>query len=266
MTRPARRRLAIAMRAILIASLAIPFVVPAATASTETDGEAALLTWINDARTARGLVPLRRDASLTAIAGLRAGKMASANTLSHTVAGSLTTQLGSYHVQWYRYGETIGYSTAGWSIDAARWIFRAWMGSSMHRALLMSDRFNYIGVGLAYRSANARTFASVVMTESNDHTRPVARVSSATRSGTTIHWSWTGHDARLQTHWAGLRDYDLLYRVGFGSWVLLRNDTTATGITLLNRAHGQSYAIRVRATDRRGNVGAWSPESRISVP
>jgi hypothetical protein len=192
--------------------------------------------------------------------------MASSNTLSHTVAGSLTTQLGSYKVQWYRYGETIGYSTAGWSIDSARWIFRAWMGSPEHRALLLSDRFNYIGVGLAYRSANGRTFASVVMTESLDHTRPVARVSAATRSGDTIHWSWTGTDPRLQTHWAGLRDYDILYQVGSGSWVLLRNDTTATGITLLNRIHGQSYAIRVRATDRRGNVSAWTPESRISVP
>jgi uncharacterized protein YkwD len=264
--RPARRRLAIAMRAILIAALAIPFVVPSATASTETDGESALVSWINEARTARGLVPLRRDTSLFAIAGLRAGRMASANTLSHTVAGSLTDQLASYSVQWYRYGETIGYSTAGWSIDAARWIFRAWMGSSLHRALLMSDRFNYLGVGLAYRSAGGRTFASVVMTESLDHTRPVARVTAASRSGDDIHWSWSGYDARLQTHWAGLRDYDLLYRVGYGSWILLHNDTTATGITLLNRTHGQSYAIRVRATDRRGNVGAWSPESRISVP
>ena len=38
----------------------------------------------------------------------------------------------------------------------------------------MSSAFNYIGVGLAYRSTNGRTFGSVVLTESPDHTRPRA--------------------------------------------------------------------------------------------
>ena len=50
-----------------------------------------------------------------------------------------------------------------------------WMASPSHRALLMSSRFNYIGLGLAYRSSNRRTFGSAVMTESLDHTRRMAR-------------------------------------------------------------------------------------------
>ena len=58
---------------------------------------------------------------------------------------------------------------------------------------------------------------------------------------------------------------DVLYRVGYGTWRLLRNNTTSTSLYLSNRASG-SYAIRVRATDRRGNVGGWSGESRIWVP
>ena len=36
---------------------------------------------------------------------------------------------------------------------------------------LMSDRLNYIGVGLAYRSSNRKTWSAVVLTESTDHTR-----------------------------------------------------------------------------------------------
>jgi hypothetical protein len=63
-----------------------------------------------------------------------------------------------------------------------------------------------------------------------------------------------------------LRDYDVLYRVNGGSWTTLRNDTTQTSITLANRPHGRYYSIIVRANDRRGNVGAWSSESRIWVP
>jgi hypothetical protein len=139
------------------------------------------------------------------------------------------------------------------------------MNSSAHRALILSSRFNYIGVGLAYRSSNRKTFSSAVFAETSDHTKAVGRVSRRSRSGDDIRWTWSGYDPRLQTHTAGLRDFDVRYRVGYGTWRLLRNNTTSTSLYLSNRPSG-SYAIRVRATDRRGNVGAWSSESRIWVP
>ena len=85
------------------------------------------------------------------------------------------------------------------------------------------------------------------------------------RSGDDVRWTWSGYDPRLQTHTAGLRDFDVQYRVGWASWVLLRDNTTQTSITLANRPGGRSYALRVRATDRRGNVGVWSREARIWV-
>jgi hypothetical protein len=47
---------------------------------------------------------------------------------------------------------------------------------------------------------------------------------------------------------------------------MLRDNTTSRSVTLRDRPGGRSYSIRVRATDRRGNVGAWSSESRIWVP
>ena len=40
----------------------------------------------------------------------------------------------------------------------------------------------------------------------------------------------------------------------------------ATSLTLDDRAHGRRYSLRIRATDRRGNVGAWTTPSTISVP
>lgn len=264
--RPVNRRVALAIPAALTAALAIAVVVPTATATTASSAEASIIAWINDARISRGLVPYRTDRKLLAITGLRASRMAASNRMTHTVGGNLSSQITSSGLRWYRYGEDIGWSTASWPTSSARSIFRAWMNSPAHRAMILSDRFNYVGVGLAYRSSNRKTFGSAIFAETNDRTRPLARVTRATRSGDTIRWSWSGHDPRLQTHTAGLRNYDVLYRVGSGNWVYLRNNTTSTSVVLTDRPGGRSYSIRVRATDRGGMVGVWSRESRIWVP
>jgi uncharacterized protein YkwD len=266
-TSPARRRLAIGLPAALIATLAITAFVPVASATTSvTTAEQTVIGWINSARSTRGLLPLRYDGNLGSISGVRASRMASSNVLSHTVGGSLSAQLRAYRVPWYRYGEDIGWSTATWPTTSARAIFNAWMGSPPHRAMILSSRFNYVGVGLAYRSSNRRTYASAVFAETTDHTGAISRVTSATRTGDDVRWTWTGYDVRLQTRTAGLRDFDVQYRVDYGSWHLLRDNTKAYSITLADRTHGRSYAVRVRATDQRGNVGAWSSEKRIGVP
>jgi uncharacterized protein YkwD len=262
---PPRRRLAIAMPFALIAALAITVAAPIATGASSSTAESSVIGWINAARSARGLVPLRYDVKLASISGTRASRMASRNVMSHSVGGNLGSQLNSYGVQWYRYGETIGWSTASWPSSSAKAIFNAWMQSSAHRAMILSTRFNYIGVGLSYRSSNHKTFASAVFAETTDHTKAVARITRASRSGDDVRWSWSGYDPRLQTHTAGLRNYDVQYRTGYGSWTLIRNDTSQTSITIPNRGTG-TYGLRVRATDRRGNVGAWSGESRIRVP
>ena len=260
-----RRRLAIALPVAMIALFAISVAAPVATGATASSAESSVIGWINAARSARGLVPMRYDSKLASISGYRASRMASTNTMSHTVGGNLDSQLNAYNVKWFRYGEDIGWSTASWPSGSAKAIFNMWMASSPHRALILSDRFNYIGVGLASRSSGAKTFASAVFAETTDHTRAVARVTTGSRSGDDVRWTWTGYDPRLQTHTAGMRDYDIAYRSGYGSWTLLRNDTTQTSLTLANRPSG-SYAVKVRATDRHGNVGAWSSEKRIWVP
>ena len=263
---PAPRRRAIVTRAALIATFAIAAFAPSATAGSHSSTESSLVGWINNARVARGLVPLRPHSSLVSIAGLRASRMAATNTMSHTIAGNVGSQLSSYGVRWYRYGENIGWSTAGWSSASAKAIFSMWMNSPSHKALILSSRFNYIGVGLAYRSSNRKTFGSAVFAETVDYTRAIGRMTGGTRSSNDLRWTWSGYDPKLQTHTAGLRDYDVQYRINYGTWVLLRDNTTATSLSLPDRSRGRSYAIRVRATDRRGNVGAWSAEKRLWIP
>lgn len=269
-TRPRRPSMPAARRVVLLALTLIAFVVapasPVRGAVSATEAESMLLGWVNSARTERGLVPLVRWSELADIAGLRAGRMAQANTLNHTVGGSLSGQLAGERVQWYGYGETIGYTTATWTKDAAWSLFQMWKGSPPHWDLLMSDRMNYAGVGLGYRSSNGRTFGTVVLTESVDHTGARAWFTSASRSGDDIRWTWSGADRRLQTRTAGLRDFDVQYRVDGGTWRTLRNDSTSTALTLRDRGRGRTYSLRIRATDRRGNVGAWTNASRIWVP
>ncbi len=104
-----------------------------------------------------------------------------------------------------------------------------------------------------------------MFSESPDHTSARATVINVSRSGDDIVWKWSGYDPVLQTHTAGLRDFDVQVRQGSNDWTTFRNDTTSRSLTLYDRAAG-TYGLRVRATDRRGNVGPWTAEKRISIP
>ena len=261
------RRLSGALSAVIVAALALSFLPATTNASTASDAESLIVDLVNAQRTARGLVPLRRYGDLADVAGRRAAKMRDANVLSHSVGGDLGKQLTNEGVTWYRYGETIAYSRSAWAKDAARSLVKMWMASTPHRDLLMSTRLNYIGVGLAYRSSNGRTYGSVVMTDSPDHTGAGAwHTGRKVTGGDDITWTWSGADVRLQTRTAGLRDFDVQYRIGTGTWRTIYNDMTAKSLTLWNRTRGTSYAVRVRATDQRGNIGAWTAESRVTLP
>jgi uncharacterized protein YkwD len=265
--RPQGRRLSAALAATLLSMMMLAaFAAPASAATSATEAERMIIGWINRDRSAQGLVPLVRLYDLSVISGRRATRMAERNVLSHTVAGNLASQINARNVSWYAYGENIGYTTAKWSVEAAKSLYRMWKASSGHWRLIMSDDFNYIGVGLAYRSSNKRTFGSIVFTESPDRTGARATITSASRNGDDIRWAWNGADVKLQTHTAGLRDYDVQYRIGSGSWVLLYNNTTRTSLALADRIDGRRYGLRVRATDRRGNIGAWTAEMPIYIP
>jgi len=276
----ARRRLA----AFLTASLALATVLgglpgPAAAATippptaiaaptaTATAMAASVLGRLNRDRAARGLFPLRTWSVLASLANERAASMAMTGTMSHDAAGgNVTSVLSARGIQSYGSGEIIGASTYPWGSRAASNVYTLWKGSPTHRAIMFSSRYNYVGVAFVYRAATKTTYASLVFSESKDHTGAAARNLSLRRRGTTITFAWTGHDPRLQTHTAGLRSFDVQYRVDGGGWRTIRNDTTHRSLTMHGRPHGHWYSFRVQAADRRGNLSRWTGAKRIWVP
>jgi uncharacterized protein YkwD len=233
-------------------------------ASTATTMQSELLGWINGARASRGLAPLRQLAALSSYAASRAASMASTGVMAHP--SCLGCQMTARGIQYYSCGEDIAATTYPWGNQAALSIYNAWKASPGHWAILMSATYNYIGIGVAYRSSSQTTFGAADLTESKDQTRPWARMGHVSRSGTTVSWSWTGNDTWLQTHESGLKNFDVEYRVDSGSWVTVRSGTTARSLTLTSRAHGHYYSLRVRSRDNRGYVSAYTTALRIWVP
>jgi uncharacterized protein YkwD len=235
-----------------------------ASAGTADTMEAKLVSLINVERSKRGLAPLRLHSGLVDLAGDRAAYMASVNSLLHI--SCLGCTLNARGIQWYTAGEVIAWTSYPWGSQAAQSIFNAWRGSSGHWAMLMSSRYNYFGVGVAYRSSNSRTYAAAELTESKDRSRPWARMTDTSRSGTTVAWRWTGADLWLQTHTAGLRNFDVQYRNDSGSWTTIRSGTTSTYLSLSGRARGHYYGLRVRSRDNLGYVSNYTSELRIWLP
>lgn len=263
-TRSRRRGMLAALSAAMLASLLLATIAPV-TASAITSTESRLMGWINADREALGLRPFRGWYKLHDIAGVRASRMASANRATHSTGGNLGSQLSAKNIKSWMWGEVIGYSTYPRGTEAAKSIYNLWKKSSSHWALITSRRFNYVGVGLAYRSSNGKTFASVVFSESPDHTGARSSVRSVTESSRDVKWTWSGYDVPLQTHTSGFKNWDVQYRVDSGSWRTIRSGTTTTSFTAADRTRGHWYGLRVRGRDRAGNVGSWTAEKKIWV-
>lgn len=228
--------------------------------------DASILSWMNADRSAQGLRPFRLDSRIVALADERAAALAASGVLSHdTGTGTVCDELSPRRIVWYFCAEDIGTSNAAWGAAAAAHLYSMWKASPGHWAEIMSASSNYVGVGVAQRP-DGSTWASIVFLEGPDRTTPIAKVVSRSRAGTAIHFRWEGQDPVLQTHTAGLRDFNVRYRVDGRSWRTIRTATRATGITLSGRAHRHAYWISIQADDRRGNLSAWSAPVRIWVP
>jgi uncharacterized protein YkwD len=250
----------------LAAGTAAPPAPAAAATATSATMASQVMTWLNRDRVAAGLVPIRAWPALASVATTRAARMAASGTLSHAAAGgSVGAALTAAGIQWYSFGEMIGVSGYPWGSQAAANLYAMWKSSPAHHAIMFSATYNYADAGFVRRS-DGSTWASIVFTESVDHTAPSAHNGTIARSGTTVSFYWSGRDVRLQTHTAGLRSFDVQYRVDGGSWRLIRNDTTSTGLRLYSRPHGHYYSFRAQAADRRGNLSRWTAAIRIWVP
>lgn len=255
---------AVPAAAVVPAIAAAVTAIPASPSPTSVEGY--LLTWVNADRAALGLRPLRLDGRLRAVARTRAATLATLGILSHTAPGDLSAQLAAAGVQRYAWGEDIGWTSYAWGLGAARSLYSMWKASPEHWTILTNATYNSVGFGLGYRPSGGATYGSAVLTESSDQTAPAARMTSASRIGTTVRFTWTGAEISLQTPTAGFVSFDLLYRASNGVSRVIRSGTTATAISIASRPGGHSYYLSVRARDRAGNVSPWSAPLHVWVP
>ena len=264
MRSPARRFIPLALAFLLVIGLA-----PAAFASDTVDesgaaisvAEQSVLTLTNRRRAAAGLRPLRWDTRMADLARQRAAYMANTGEFSHTQSNGTDVfdLIASGGIRWYGAGEIIAWNTAAALDYSAAFAVQGWMGSPSHRAIVMSNGYNYVGFGLAIASNGQRFWAGVYL-KGPDRTGAKATpgsVSKSTISRTKVRVTlrWSGSDVRLQVLTSGLRYFQVQGRRKGGSW----NDygtTTATSTVRRWYRHG-TYEFRVRARDRAGNWGAW---------
>ena len=216
---------------------------------------------------------LRVDPRLSAIARGRSEDMASKGYFSHQQpdgdwAWDLMTAAG---IRWFGAGEIIAWNNWGTLADSATSASRQWHDSSAHYALLTSANYNYFGVGLAV-DGHGKKLWTVVFMKGPDRTgaRARFRTTSNASAGTIptasttgvrkyVTIKWSGSDVRLQVLTAGLRYFQVQWRrEGIYDWRFTKSSTTSTSMVryLLK---GQVYQFRIRAKDKAGNYGAWSP-------
>ena len=141
-------------------ALILPAVVPAPVAASASDAEAMILKKMNYERTKRGLVALRLDTRLAAIARDRSAYQARTGDADHTQGSrNVFDFIQSAGIKWYAAGEIIAQNRYYPSVeDSAATAIKGWLGSSTHRSILLSKGYNYVGFGYAMNPDNQRRY------------------------------------------------------------------------------------------------------------
>ena len=265
MRSPARRFSPLALAFILVVGL-VPSALAADTPTEDgaaiSAAEQSVLTLTNRRRAAAGLVSLRWDNRLAGLARDRAAYMASTGEFSHTQANGTDVfdMIVSSGIKWYGAGEIIAWNTAAALDYSAAFAVQGWMGSPSHRAIVMSNGYNYVGFGLAVDSSGKRYWAGVYL-KGPDRTGAWAKMASVVKTNLNstylrISLRWAGHDTRLQVLTSGLRYFQVQRRRNGGAW---HDYGTMTSTRMARKWYRHSvYEFRVRARDRAGNWGAWT--------
>ena len=236
---------------------------PTPDAATLSASEAAMVVALNQDRTSHGLLPVRVDVRLMAIARARSNDMVANHYFGHVQPDgrNVFDIINAAHITWYGAGEIIAWNNYSMDVTVSA-ANHQWLGSPGHYAILMSSDYNYVGVGLAFDPATGQKFWTADYLKGPDRTAARASVSTPTvAAGTTsatrrVHLAWTGYDPRLQVLTSGLRAYGLQRSVDGGIWTTIYFATTLKSATL-NLALGHLYQFRVVARDRAGNHGTW---------
>ncbi|MFA4964053.1 MAG: CAP domain-containing protein [Thermoleophilia bacterium] len=139
---------------VMLVSLAVAAAAGPAAAFDRQANERTMLGLINLARTSRGLAPVHLQTALDRAALAHSRDMLSRDYFSHSAPGGTTfaTRLrkAGYGIAGYRswaVGEVIGWGQG--SAGSPRAVFRSWMRSSAHRAVILDRRWRDVGVGCA---------------------------------------------------------------------------------------------------------------------
>ncbi|HET7168992.1 MAG TPA: CAP domain-containing protein [Candidatus Limnocylindrales bacterium] len=220
------------------------------------------LALTNQRRAAHGLVALRWDERLAELARDRAVYMADTGRFSHTQAGgtSVFDMIEDANIRWYGAGEILAWNTAAALDYSADFAVKGWMGSPGHRAIVLSDGYNYVGFGLAISATTGVRYWAGVYLKGPDRTAPTATVRSFGKTILSARYArvtlrWAGRDRRLQVLTSGLRYFQVKWRRDGGSWFQY-GTTSATSIQR-RWERGHHYELRVRSRDRAGNWGEW---------
>jgi hypothetical protein len=140
------------------------------------------------------------------------------------------------------------------------------MGSPSHRAIVLSDDYNYVGFGVAVASNGTRYWAGVYL-RGPDRTGSWARIGTWSKVNLDSKYArvtvrWSGGDTRLQVLTSGLRYFQAQRRRDGGAWY--DYGTTTAGHLTARWMRGHTYELRLRSRDRRGNWSGWV--TRTIVP
>jgi uncharacterized protein YkwD len=262
--------------AIMLGLLAASFVIPATAAAADytiDQAEQAMVDLLNADRAAAGLVPVRVDSRLMAIARARSVDMATKHYFSHTQPNgkNVFDILTAQHITWYGAGEIIAwnnYPTLELSTANAN---SQWMNSPGHKAIVVSTTLNYIGVGLAIDASTGKKLWTAVYIKGPDRTGARSTTNTPTVTagpdGATkrVSVSWSGADVKLQVLTSGFYSWQVQRRTDGGPWTTVWASTTRSSMAL-DLAAGHKYEFRTAARDKAGNWGSWSTASTTIAP
>lgn len=149
----------VASRAAIVAALLV-LSQPAsvrATSTRMTAREGAVLAEVNRVRAQHGLAALQADLRLVRAARGHSADMVSSGTFAH---GKFWVRIEQQGVTSGHLGETLGWSAP---VDGSvPRIVAMWLGSPEHRAVILSDAFRAVGVGISIGPFKSRPEAVVV--------------------------------------------------------------------------------------------------------
>lgn len=129
---------------VFAAALGVFVLAAAAGAGTRATASSSLLRAVNRTRVARGLRPLRVDATLVRAARSHSLAMLRGNFFSH---GDFHGRMVAFGVRGPAAGENLAWGDGSYAAPAS--IVREWLASPEHRANLLRPGWTRIGIGLA---------------------------------------------------------------------------------------------------------------------